>query len=787
MKNLRVIAMVAVWAAWGMISAVAQDDSARDYFSAYQEFQRAERLEREGRTADAIAKFRYVATQLSQIKAQAPDWQPMVIDFRLGKTKEAIVRLEGSLDSPTLGPPPDLPMPDGEEDVLPPVRPSRRDSGGAPPTISISPGEETPGSSAEEELPREEVAGGEGQRLRDQLASEKSRNEELRAQVQQGEADLSNVSMELEKTKVVVVDLTTELRNLKEAGGVPAEASDAVKAELAKLTETAKELEAIVAAAAAEKEELSGRIAESAKELEELTVKVEKAEARTAEVETERETLAASRDEAVKAAEEAKAEVQTLAGRLTELEEERTQLIASRDEAQQQAAEAKTALEKSADLIEANRLLEEKLAQAATQIEGMTSDASTKETVIAGLQSDLDTVRAELVSAQNKLRDDRARFDQLQLANDQLLKQYDEVTGAMAAVQLGDVTAAEATLIQQENEVLRGIIMRQIKEQARREQAHRLAQEEMERLEIRSDSLNDKINALAKPTLQLTTAEQEMLKRPVVTVLEASAGQISAQVELLKPRVDDVAAGEGEVTEDVTESVSEVVFSESATAESSVGAAGEAVAGETVPATEGAAAASSLGTELPIEVMTLIAEARDQFVRGNFAAAEKLYQQFVELNPNSVVALANLGVSQFRQGKLTAAQLALEKAIGVDPNDAFSLTTLGAVMIEQSRIQDAINYLERANESRGDDPITLNYLGVASSQLGQFGKAEQSLRRAITVDPGYAEAHFNLAVIYATAKPPSIALAKRHYEKALELGAGPDTRLASMLQADPGS
>jgi Tfp pilus assembly protein PilF len=61
------------------------------------------------------------------------------------------------------------------------------------------------------------------------------------------------------------------------------------------------------------------------------------------------------------------------------------------------------------------------------------------------------------------------------------------------------------------------------------------------------------------------------------------------------------------------------------------------------------------------------------------------------------------------------------------------------------------------------------------------------LRRAITVDPGYAEAHFNLAVIYATAKPPSIALAKRHYEKALELGSTPDKRLASMLQGDSGS
>lgn len=784
MKNVRAIAVIAVLAAWGSVPAAAQDDSAREYFSAYQEFQRAERLEREGRSADAIAKFRYVATQLSQIKAQSPDWQPMVIDFRLNKTKEAIVRLEGSLDSPTLGPPPDLPMAGDDDDVLPPVRPTRRDPGGAPPTISISPvgdDDTAPLPAAEEDFSTDSGAGGDLQRLRDQLSAEKNRSEELRAQLQQGEAELSNVSMELEKTKVVVVNLTTQLRQLDGAD----EASGAASEEIQKLTDAAKELEATVAAAAAEKEELNDRIAESAKQAEELAAKVQTAEARTAELEAERETLATARDEAVKAADEAKAEVQTLSVRVTELEEERTQLIAARDEAQQQAAEAKTALEKSADLIEANRQLEEKLAQAAQQIEGLASDASAKETVITGLQSDLDTVRAELADAQTKLRDDRARFDQLQLVNDQLLKEYDEVTGALAAVKLGDVTAAEAQLIQQENEVLRGIIMRQIKEQARREQAYRLAQEEMDRLEIRSDTLNDKINELAKPTLELSAAEQEMLKRPVVTVLEASAGTISAQVELLKPKVDDVVATtETVVAED---GVGQETVVETTTTEVSAETTAEAVAADAAPGTESAAAAASLDTELPPEVMALISEARDQFVRGNFAASEELYQKFVELQPNSVVGLANLGVAQFRQGKLTAAQLALEKAIAVDPKDAFSLTTLGAVMIEQNRIEDAITYLERANESSADDPITLNYLGVASSQLGQFGKAEQSLRRAITVEPGYAEAHFNLAVIYATAKPPSIALAKRHYEKALELGAESDTRLASMLQGEPGS
>jgi tetratricopeptide (TPR) repeat protein len=330
--------------------------------------------------------------------------------------------------------------------------------------------------------------------------------------------------------------------------------------------------------------------------------------------------------------------------------------------------------------------------------------------------------------------------------------------------------------------------MRQIKEQARREQAYRLAQEEMERLEIRSDTLNDKINQLAKPTLELSAAEQEMLKRPVVTVLAANAGTISAQVELLKPKSGDLAAESGEATvaEEADQAAATAVTRGEA-APATADAASPPASPDPTAATETAAAADSLGTEITPEVTALITEARDQFVRGNFAGAEELYQKFVELQPNNVVALANLGVSQFRQGKLTAAQLALEKALAVNPNDAFSLTTLGAVMIEQNRIEDAIGYLERANTSKADDAITLNYLGVASSQIGQFGKAEQSLRRAITVNPEYAEAHFNLAVIYATAKPPSIALAKRHYEKALELGSTPDKRLASMLQGEGGS
>ena len=48
--------------------------------------------------------------------------------------------------------------------------------------------------------------------------------------------------------------------------------------------------------------------------------------------------------------------------------------------------------------------------------------------------------------------------------------------------------------------------------------------------------------------------------------------------------------------------------------------------------------------------------------------------------------------------------------------------------------------------------------------------AESALRRAIQLHPGYAGAHYNLAVVYATQHPPATELAKWHYQKAIASG-----------------
>ncbi|MCS7009004.1 MAG: tetratricopeptide repeat protein, partial [Chthoniobacterales bacterium] len=77
---------------------------------------------------------------------------------------------------------------------------------------------------------------------------------------------------------------------------------------------------------------------------------------------------------------------------------------------------------------------------------------------------------------------------------------------------------------------------------------------------------------------------------------------------------------------------------------------------------------------------------------------------------------------------------------------------------------------------------THNYLGIVYSQNNKFELAERHLQKAIQLEPRYAEAHFNLAVIYATQKPPFLELARKHYSSAISLGSPPDPIMERLLK-----
>ncbi|MDP6252116.1 MAG: tetratricopeptide repeat protein, partial [Verrucomicrobiota bacterium] len=97
---------------------------------------------------------------------------------------------------------------------------------------------------------------------------------------------------------------------------------------------------------------------------------------------------------------------------------------------------------------------------------------------------------------------------------------------------------------------------------------------------------------------------------------------------------------------------------------------------------------------------------------------------------------------------------------------------------------EARDHLTKAVKLNPEDASTQQFLGLALKELGQRKAAETALRKAVQIKPGFAEAHHNLAVVYATQKPPFIALAKFHYEKAVTGGHKKNADLEKILGAE---
>lgn len=191
------------------------------------------------------------------------------------------------------------------------------------------------------------------------------------------------------------------------------------------------------------------------------------------------------------------------------------------------------------------------------------------------------------------------------------------------------------------------------------------------------------------------------------------------------------------------------------------------------PATQLAAnpgAAKKPISTLPSGTSSLVASAQRHFAAKEFDQAEQDYLQILRRDENNVYTLANLAAIQLERGNLDEAEKNVKKALATAPEDAYSLSILGYVKYRQEKFDDALDALSRAAKANPQSAEIQNYLGVTLSHKGLRGPAETALRKAITLDPSYGAAHNNLAVIYMTQSPPSVELARWHYQKALAAG-----------------
>jgi tetratricopeptide (TPR) repeat protein len=168
--------------------------------------------------------------------------------------------------------------------------------------------------------------------------------------------------------------------------------------------------------------------------------------------------------------------------------------------------------------------------------------------------------------------------------------------------------------------------------------------------------------------------------------------------------------------------------------------------------------------------------------KEDFAAARAIFQQRLAAKPNDSTTLANLGMLEYRQQNLDEAARLLKKAVRVDPDLARAWLTLGVVEYERNDFDAALAALSHAVLLEPKSARAHNYLGVTIGRKGWLDGAQAELRTAVELAPDYAEAHFNLALSYLQQAPPAIELARRHYQRALDLGAARDDLVEKRLE-----
>lgn len=189
--------------------------------------------------------------------------------------------------------------------------------------------------------------------------------------------------------------------------------------------------------------------------------------------------------------------------------------------------------------------------------------------------------------------------------------------------------------------------------------------------------------------------------------------------------------------------------------------------------------------ELPPGTVELVAAAQRDFSERSYEQAEQKYLEVLKHDSKNVNTLANLAAIQIEMGHYEDAEKNLKAALASTPDDAFSLSLLGNLKFRQNKYDDALNALSRAAKLDPQNAEIQNFLGLTLSEKGMRSAAETAFRKAVILNPNYGGAQNNLAVFYLTQNPPSVELARWHYEKAVATGFPRNPDLEKLLNDRP--
>lgn len=152
---------------------------------------------------------------------------------------------------------------------------------------------------------------------------------------------------------------------------------------------------------------------------------------------------------------------------------------------------------------------------------------------------------------------------------------------------------------------------------------------------------------------------------------------------------------------------------------------------------------------------------------GRLQAAEQIYRQILQAEPNQADALHLLGVMAHQMGRHQAAVEYIGRAIGVQGKVPAFHNNLGYVLRDQGKLNEAVACCRRALELNPDYAEAHNNLGNLLRDQGKLDEAVSCYHRAMELKPNFPEAHSNLG--NALRDQGRLDEAAAFYRRALEL------------------
>lgn len=167
----------------------------------------------------------------------------------------------------------------------------------------------------------------------------------------------------------------------------------------------------------------------------------------------------------------------------------------------------------------------------------------------------------------------------------------------------------------------------------------------------------------------------------------------------------------------------------------------------------------------------------DLMLHRGFEPARKVFSFGAERYPKSARLRVGLGVAHYSLGQYDEAVESLCQAVDLDPTDTKALDFLGKMYDVSTRFADEVTSRLAHFVKIYPDNAAANYyyaLSLRKRALSQEsnrpqGDAEGFLLRAIKLNPAYADAHFELGLLYEDQKQNAKAI--REYELAIKFRA----------------